>query len=152
MSITDDVRKARVEIWDQIPPEVEDLTHHHGILQPAGIILYAEAMTREFAELLWTFMDGLKQGELQEADVRQALDVTLGHFALRLEGFYALPAAASIVLAAKSAVTSSTTDEFVEMMTELRLYLTRLNLWIDLLMPWNEINEAMRAWYSPDGK
>lgn len=144
MSTSSKVREARIKIWSQMPDEVVTIANRTDILQPAGNALYAEGMTREFAELIWKFTLDLSKGELKESLVRESLEVILEYYAKRLAGFCALHEAAAIIREVKGSIADSSREEFEEMMAELRLYLTRLNSWLDLLLPWHELNEAMR--------
>lgn len=149
MSTPLEVREARIKIWDQMPKEIVAISQRTDILQPAGNALFAEGMTREFAELIWKFMLDLDKGELEESFVRASLVVILEHYAKRLAGFCALHEAAAIIRKVKDSIAGCSREEFEEMMAELRLYLTRLNSWLDLLLPWHETNEAMRARQTP---
>jgi hypothetical protein len=146
MTATDEIRNARAAIWETMPRDVARIVDRRDILQPAGHILYSEGMTREAAELLFTITSAWKQKRVDDTAARAVLAVIVEHYAVGLGGFYALPEGAALLrLAAGELRDNPSTPDVQEMLDELRLYLTRLNLWIDLLVPWHEINELIRT-------
>lgn len=146
MTVAEVIRNARVAIWDTMPSEVSQIVQRRDILQPAGHLLYSEGITRESAELLYTITSAWKQKRLDDSAARAVLAVTLEHYAVGLGGFYALSEGAALLrLVAGQLRENPSAAAVQEMLDELRLYLSRLNLWIDLLMPWHEINELIRA-------
>jgi hypothetical protein len=151
MSTLADLREARVGVWAAMPEDVAALAHRRQIMQPAGVILYAEAEIRGLTELLWVFHDSLERGDLEEVACRAMLGRILEHYAERLGGWYCLPAAASFALAAKQVMKGTEGDELLGTLQEIMLYMSRISLWLDLLIPWNDVNELMRALDAEEG-
>src|SRR4030067_1342479 len=91
------LREERIRIWGEMPREVAALPCSGRAIQPAGNVLYAEAMTREYTELLWQFLDGWHKGLMDEASFRSAAGLMLNHLAERLDGSHDLPRAATVI-------------------------------------------------------
>jgi hypothetical protein len=145
MSGPGEIKKARHEIWASMPCEIDSLPLRHDVPQPAGNIIYAESITREYTELIWIFMEALRVGSLQGDTVRKAIGLILEHLVERLSGSHGLQRQASVVLNAREHLRSCPEDELTEILGEVRLYISRLNLWLDLLIPWHDWNEDVRV-------
>jgi hypothetical protein len=144
MNSLKETQKARIDIWKRMPAEVKTLHANREIMQPAGRTIYAEAETRVLTELLHLFLTAIENEKLDENVAGQVLHSLLDHFGERLGGWYGLKDSASVVLNVKRATSGQKPAQFMETVKELSLYMGRLNLWIDLTIPWNDINELMR--------
>jgi hypothetical protein len=139
-----EITKSRVEIWASMPHDVDSLPLRLDTPLPAGNIIYAESITREYTELIWIFMEALRMGSLPEDTVRMALGLMLEHLTERLSGSHGLQRQASVLQKTTEYLRTCSTSELAGVLGEVRLYLSRLNLWLDLLIPWNDWNEDVR--------
>jgi len=144
MSDLEQLQRARRAFWRRPPAEVANLAASRAIMHPAGPTLYAEAETRLMTELLYTFYAAFQAGSLAAPAVQASLEPILAYFSERLAGWYGLKEAASMVEHTRRQISASDSDQLDQALQELILYAGRLNLWIDLLIPWNDINDLMR--------
>jgi hypothetical protein len=141
-----DLQIARNDIWNRMPEEVKKLFLNHQIMQPAGRTIYAEAETRLLTELIHVFLNSVENRDLDGKNASKVLALLLTHFADRLGGWYGLKESAALTLKVQKVISNGEWQAFSDIIRELSLYMSKLNLWIDLLIPWNDINELMRRW------
>ena len=129
-----------------MPAEINNLVFRTGIMQPAGTILYAESDTRILHELLWELR--LMAYE-NKSDLDYVINFTLRvlqYFRKKLEGLYFLANTAKIIENVETWLPKCENfEEYIKLMDELILYIGRINMWIDLLIPWYHINENFRS-------
>jgi hypothetical protein len=133
-------------MWDDMPPEVVRLGTRRGMLRPLGLVSYAEADSRIYTELISNIVTRERVSELPAGTAVSPLTFwLLSRLRDHLDGWYGLPEAARFVSDALILLRESDGTKALACLEELALYMTRLNLWIDLLIPWNELNETMLA-------
>lgn len=132
---------ARLALWRDCPAELRALTRSRAILHPVGPLMQADAEARVLHEILWEVRSrrGLQADDTRRAIASMALDRT----GVRLRDFCHLPGCAATLHAARDAV-EDTAVRFDAALTEAILIAGRLAAWIDLLIPWNAMNEAAR--------
>jgi hypothetical protein len=140
----EELRRRGRTIWQRMPPEVEALVHREGNLQPIGLVSYGEGETRTLSEVLGKTVllerDGLLEaGTVRGPIVRMVIDRLEDH----LRGWYGLHDAAAFVAEAAVLLEGSTDDDALQVVEEIALYVGRISMWLDLLLPWNQLNETM---------
>jgi hypothetical protein len=79
--------------------------------------------------------------------------LTLARLRDHLQGWYALSTSAAFVDAALGFMREAQPEDALLCLEEVVLYLTRLDLWLDLHLPWYELNETMlRTLETKDGQ
>ena len=139
------VRINRERAWTKPPSEIRGLLKRKGTLQPAGHILCVESETRILHDILWT----LYQAVLKNSDAltwtKPATVELLTHFSKRMWGWYQLEEASKYIASARDlAGNANTAAEYLAVMEEVMLYVGRVNMWVDLLIPWYDVNRVMK--------
>ena len=133
------IAAAYVAIADGRPDEVTALLGRRDVMRPIGPLLYAEADTRTLHETLWL----IRQEARSTGAVPLFASRVLRHAAGRLRGWYQLSGAAAVLEPAADALPGLSASHAAETIDALMLYVGRLNLWLDLSIPWNEFNRLL---------
>lgn len=139
------ILNTRKKIWEKIPEEVRRIKKRKGIMQPAGSIVYAESETRKLQEILWVFKNLLKEKQITIDNLKNSLKALLEHFSVRIGGWCGLTDTSTLLKNASELISRlDTSEELNNILDELMLYSGRVNMWIDLLIPWNDLNEQTK--------
>lgn len=139
--LPDDLTKRRAILWDSMPEDIARLTASRAIMHPAGPIFAAEAEARVLHELLWWIRAGLSRYD--EAVLRQTMAITLDKTATRLRDFCHMDDTPALLFALRDA--TQKTVPLAALVDEAILVAGRIGAWLDLLIPWNDLNEVFRA-------
>lgn len=139
--LPDDLTQRRSVLWDSMPEDIARLTASRAIMHPAGPIFAAEAEARVLHELLWWIRAGLSRYD--EAVLRQTMAITLDKTATRLRDFCHMDDTPALLFALRDA--TQDTVPLAALVDEAILVAGRIGAWLDLLIPWNDLNEAFRA-------
>ncbi len=140
-----ELRAARERLYQGTPAEVAALETRRRVMQPAGPLLYAEAESRLLHEQLSMLVLALEAGEFDFESALPTVRFLLRRAASRLEGWYLLHEAGDLVGRAAESLGPLDSVDRLAMLRELIFYVGRLNYWLDLTIPWNDVNELMRA-------
>lgn len=136
-----DLVSRRKALWHAMPEDIARLTVSRAIMHPAGPIFAAEAEARVLHELLWWIRAG--QPRYDDAVLRQTMAITLDKTATRLRDFCHMDETPALLFALRDA--TQTDVPLAALVDEAILVAGRIGAWIDLLIPWNDLNEAFRA-------
>jgi hypothetical protein len=136
------LHKARLALWRDCPVDIAGLIASRAILHPIGPLMQADAEARVLHEALWWMRARL--GREPEGVLRTAACLSLDRAAVRLRDFCHLPDSAATLFAARDAI-ENTPYPLPALLDEAILIAGRIAAWIDLLIPWNAMNEAARA-------
>lgn len=140
-----DIRNTREAIWDKVPEEIYRIKKRKGFMQPAGSIMYAESETRKLQEILWVFKNLLKEKQITLESLKYSLKAILEHFSIRIGGWCGLTDTSTLLKNASELIRKlETNEELSNILDELMLYSGRINMWVDLLIPWNDLNKQMK--------
>ena len=139
--LPDDLTKRRITLWDGMPEDIARLTASRAIMHPVGPIFAAEAEARVLHELLWWIRAGLLHYD--EAVLRQTMAITLDKTATRLRDFCHMDDTPALLFALRDATQGNV--PLAALVDEAILVAGRIGAWLDLLIPWNDLNEAFRA-------
>ncbi|WP_137389826.1 hypothetical protein [Rhodoligotrophos defluvii] len=132
----------RSAMWARMPDEVAALPSRRGIMHPIGPMIYAEADARNLHELLWWSREALQREDA--AVVRSGAALAVDKAATRLRNFCHLDESATALdaiacaLRDKGAPVGPVIDDAI-------LIVGRLSAWLDLMIRWNDLNEAITA-------
>jgi hypothetical protein len=130
---------ARTRLWAECPAELAALMAGRGVMRPAGPVFFAESELRHLHEWLWWARTRLAGGPALYPAARLACEKA----AARLGGFCGLDASADLLAEAARqigrgrAIAAAALDEAI-------LIAGRLSAWLDLMIPWEAVNQAMR--------
>jgi len=137
----DDLVSRRKALWHAMPEDIARLTESRAIMHPAGPVFAAEAEARVLHELLWWIRAG--QPRYDDAVLRQTMAITLDKTATRLRDFCHMDETPALLFALRDA--TQTDVPLAALVDEAILVAGRIGAWLDLLIPWNDLNEAFRA-------
>jgi hypothetical protein len=132
------------ELFVQPPAEVRALLDRRGALQPAGGLLYSEADTRNFHEMLFVIHQTVSARPEGPGGLADLIRGILAYYAARLRGWYGLDQAARRIEAAAGELDYEDKTAFLADLEALMAVVGRINFWIDGQMPWFEINESVK--------
>ncbi|MDX8533290.1 hypothetical protein RFM41_15775 [Mesorhizobium sp. VK25A] len=140
-TLAHDIVAGRKVIWDRMPDDIARITASRAIMHPAGPVFTAEAEARVLHELLWWIRS--ERGSVNEAVLRQTAALALNKAATRLRDFCHLEETPSLLFRLERAMGEQA--PFDALIDEAILVAGRIGAWLDLLIPWNDLNEAFRA-------
>ena len=130
--------------WHNLPNELDMLLNRNGIMQPGGPIIYAEAETRKLADLIW-----LSYGHFQNNHYlpMNFLEELLKKSMNILGGWCGLKDTTKVINQyLDDLMRSKTESDINEILKDFLLYVNRLNMWLDLLIPWDDCNENIKKY------
>lgn len=139
--IIDSIREARKRIWETEPNEVRKLLKTMGSYeQNCMLMLYAESETRQLVDFLYCLRDAAKREEVTLESIKAITNVALEFYAEKFDGWYHMTDTVRLFRDAISAVGQMVDKvEYNALLEELLLYVGKLNLWIEVKIPWYEI-------------
>lgn len=126
--------------WYFLPVEIKKLASRNGVMQPGGPVFYAEGETRKLADILWVFYQFYQKEGYIPLDILQNI---LLQSMNRIGGWCGLRTSEEnlnkyrLMLLEKNKNISPILEDLI-------LYTNRLNMWIDLLIPWEICNETLK--------
>lgn len=138
----DDLRRARRDMWAECPGEIEALMAGRGLMHPAGPLLIAESEARSLHEALWGLRQQFLAGEPADRVIFAAAG-TCDKAAGRLGGFCHLNGPADTARALAAALRQPELP-LEATLKEGIMIAGGLSAWLDLQIPWNDINETVR--------
>lgn len=140
-TLPQDIVAGRKVIWDRMPDDIARITASRAIMHPAGPVFTAEAEARVLHELLWWIRS--ERASVNEAVLRQTAALALNKAATRLRDFCHLEETPALLFRLEKAMEEQV--PFDPLINEAILVAGRIGAWLDLLIPWNDLNEAFRA-------
>ncbi|SDA93516.1 hypothetical protein [Mesorhizobium qingshengii] len=136
-----DIIAARKALWAACPADISRVTASRAIMHPAGPVFTAESEARVLHELLWWIR--AERGRKDEVVLRQVAALALDKTATRLRDFCHMEETPALLFRLKAAMGDG--YPFDTLIDEAILVAGRIGAWLDLLIPWNDLNEAFRA-------
>lgn len=144
--LPDDIVAARRALWAGCPADISQLTASRAIMHPAGPVFAAEGEARVLHEFLWWVRAA--RGQQDEAALRVAAALALNKTATRLRDFCHMDQTPALLFRLEEAMHEPL--DFRAVVDEAIIVAGRIGAWIDLLIPWNDLNTAFRT--AVDGK
>lgn len=132
----------RERLWAACPAEIQAILDSRAIMHPAGPLFMAEGELRVLHETLWRIRE--RHGADPEAMLRFAAALACGKAAACLHDLCHLTETAQLLRQLEAAFGQADWP-FLAMNDEAILMAGRLAAWLDLLIPWSDVNEAIRA-------
>jgi len=136
-----DILSARARLWEKCPEDIARITSSRAIMHPAGPVFAAEGEARVLHELLWWIRAEL--GQRDERVLRQTAALAINKAATRLRDFCHMNETPALLFRLERAMTEPL--NFGTLLDEAIIVAGRIGAWLDLLIPWNDLNEAFRA-------
>ncbi|NKN38146.1 hypothetical protein HFC70_17485 [Agrobacterium sp. a22-2] len=131
---------ARQRLWADMPADIAQVTRSRAIMHPAGPVFAAEGEARVLHEFLWWTRAEI--GKRDEPALRQAAALALNKTATRLRDFCHMNETPALLFALESIMDGPL--PFRVLIDEAIIVAGRIGAWLDLLIPWNDINTAFR--------
>lgn len=135
-----EILAARAQLWKACPADIAALTDSRAIMHPVGPVFAAEGEARVAHELLWWARAQI--GRQDESVLRQTSAMVLNKCATRLRDFCHMSETPALLFKLEQAMTES--YPFNQLIDEAIIVAGRIGAWIDLLIPWNDLNEAFK--------
>lgn len=135
-----DLLAKREQLWAAMPGDIARVTSSRAIMHPAGPVFAAEGEARVLHELLWWVRAEI--GNRDETALRQTAALALNKTATRLRDFCHMEETPALLFALEAAMNGPL--PFAALIDEAIIVAGRIGAWIDLLIPWNDLNEAFR--------
>lgn len=142
------LRADRVAIWENQPADIATLLARTGMMIPYGPLAMAEGEFRKLHELLWRLQDG--RGFYRGNEKAELICFLLQAFIARIDGFCGMVSCGH-VLEGAIALLKTEGQHVEEILEELVLYTGRAAAWLDLYIPWNELNTVTRKTLANQG-
>ncbi|MFB2552871.1 hypothetical protein [Ensifer soli] len=134
--------EARRVLWAACPADIAALTRSRAIMHPAGPVFMAESEARVLHETLWWVRERLERDPAPM--LRYAAALALNKAAVRLRDFCHLSTSADALFALEAALADETAA-LAALVDQAILTSGRIAAWIDLLIPWSDVNTGFRA-------
>jgi hypothetical protein len=138
-------RHSPMHFFTSPPQEVKRLGRRTGSLQPAGGVLYSEGDTRNFHEILFVMYRMIETQKRLSKGLQNTVMELFRYYAVRFRGWYGLDDLASQIEKSLGEMNFARRKECLEIIESLMTYVGRVNFWIDLLIPWYDLNEHMKT-------
>ncbi|RWX81288.1 hypothetical protein EPK99_02930 [Neorhizobium lilium] len=135
-----DILEARARLWAAYPEDISRVTASRAIMHPAGPVFAAEAEARVLHELLWWIR--VERSQRDEQVLRQMAALALNKCATRLRDFCHMEETPKLLFRLEAAMAEPLA--FDTLLDEAIIIAGRVGAWLDLLIPWNDLNEAFR--------
>ncbi|TNM61613.1 hypothetical protein [Aliirhizobium smilacinae] len=135
-----DMLSAHQRLWKEMPADIAQVTASRAIMHPAGPVFAAEGEARVLHELLWWTRAEI--GKRDERVLRQTAELALNKAATRLRDFCHMDETPALLFTLESAMNGPL--HFNALIDEAITVAGRIGAWIDLLIPWNDLNESFR--------
>ncbi|AYD04212.1 hypothetical protein [Neorhizobium sp. NCHU2750] len=136
-----DMVAARQRLWAGMPADIAQVTSSRAIMHPAGPVFAAEGEARVLHELLWWARAEL--GSRDHHMLRQTAALALNKTATRLRDFCHMDETPALLFSLEAAMTGPL--PLAALLDEAIIVAGRIGAWLDLLIPWNDLNEAFRS-------
>lgn len=143
-----DLGAACRALWQGCPPEITALARGRALMHPAGPMFTAESEARVLHETLWTLADDRASGALQPDLARAMAGFALRRAAGRLRDFCHFEQLPALLLRLGAALGPPPYGLGLGRDPALDLAIVtagRIAAWLDLQIPWNDLNQAFRA-------
>lgn len=137
------LQAARLSAWESEPDTVQQLVARRGILLPFGPLAMAEGEFRKLQELLWRYTVPTTN-PYSDAFRAEASAFLVEAFITRIVGLCGMEACHDI-LAGAAALLREHPRHCNRILSELILYSGRMAAWLDLYIPWNDLNDSVLA-------
>lgn len=137
-----DLVDRRRALWAAAPAEIGDLVASRAVMHPAGPLFMAESELRCLHETLWWIRT--RVGDDGEEPSRHAAALAGERTGGRIRDFCHLVESGRLLLDLAAAFQRRDVA-FAPLLDEAILIAGRLGAWLDLEIPWFDVNEAMRA-------
>jgi hypothetical protein len=135
------LQATRAAAWTAQPEGVTELVSRRGILLPFGPLAMAEGEFRKLQELLWRYAS--QHGDTLAADARVGGAAFLvDAFITRIVDLCGMESCHT-PLADAAQLLREFPEAHAQILQELVLYCGRMAAWLDLHIPWNDLNEAV---------
>jgi len=142
--VLEKIRATREAIWLQEPTDIARLRTKKGARnQGASAVLFADIKLMTLITFLNHVRGIARQGGVDLETMKRMTDSYLALHANSLGGFFELTDTAQVLHWGQEALAQvQSLEEYVDVMSELALYLGRMEYWVDMLIPWARFGQV----------
>ena len=126
--------------WDKLPDDIRRVYEKRGISLPGGPVIYSDGESRKLADMLYTLYTCVSGGGTFDKNFVGKL---LDYYVLKIGGWCGMTDCASDILQYKELLLSGARPA-EEVLVDFIYWTNRMSMWIDLLIPWEEVTGLMR--------
>lgn len=138
------LKRLKSKIVCRPPKEVLALLERKGPLQPAGSVLYSEGDTRNFHEMLFVIHENIRCQKRLSRNFEHLVNDMLRYYSQRFSGWYDLKDLSEQIELKIKKIDFSKKRKCLKDIESLMMSAGRINSWIDLQIPWFNVNEVIK--------
>lgn len=131
--------------WDKLPEDIKAVYMKRGIALPGGPVVYSDGESRKLADFIYTLYTSVINGESYDLGFVGKL---LDYYAFKIGGWCGMTDCAADIIKYKELILEPGAD-LEAVLVDFIYYVNKMSMWIDLLIPWEDITDLMRR---PDGR
>jgi len=126
--------------WDKLPEDIKGVYMKRGIALPGGPIINSDGESRKLADLIYTLYTSVRNGESYDLAFAGKL---LDYYAFKIGGWCGMTDCADDIIKYKDLLLAPDAD-LETILVDFIYYVNKMSMWIDLLIPWEDITDLMR--------
>jgi hypothetical protein len=126
--------------WDKLPEDIKRVYMKRGIALPGGPIINSDGESRKLADFIYTLYTSVKNGESYDLGFAGKL---LDYYAFKIGGWCGMTDCADDITKYKELLLAPGAD-LEAILVDFIYYVNKMSMWIDLLIPWEDITDLMR--------
>lgn len=126
--------------WDKLPEDIRNVYMKRGIALPGGPIINADGEARKLSDFIYTLYTSVVNGESYDLEFTGKL---LDYYAFKIGGWCGMNDCADDIRKYKELLLAPDAD-LEAILIDFIFYANKMSMWIDLLIPWEDVTELMR--------
>lgn len=126
--------------WEKLPEDIRRVYEKRGISLPGGPVIYSDGESRKLADMLYILYTCVCDGDPCDKNFVGRL---LDYYAFKVGGWCGMTDCARDILQYKDLLLSGTRPA-KEVLVDFIYWVNRMSMWIDLLIPWEDVTNLMR--------
>lgn len=126
--------------WEKLPEDIRAVYMKRGIALPGGPVVYSDGESRKLADFIYTLYTSVVNGESYDLGFIGKL---LDYYAFKIGGWCGMTDCADDITKYKELLLAPDAD-LEAVLIDFIYYVNKMSMWIDLLIPWEDITDLMR--------
>ncbi len=126
--------------WEKLPEDISNVYMKRGIALPGGPVVYSDGESRKLADFIYTLYTSVVNGESYDLGFVGKL---LDYYAFKIGGWCGMTDCADDITKYRELLLAPGAD-LEAILVDFIYYVNKMSMWIDLLIPWEDITDLMR--------